>query len=89
MDASETKIVSGFNFLVNKMGRQPSAVAQVPSVLMHSLEKRIIPRCSIIRVLLSKGLINEDTPIRSSSLVTSSNKRFSDTFVTKYLDQVP
>lgn len=34
MDASETKIVSGFNFLVNKMGWQPSAVAQVTSVLM-------------------------------------------------------
>lgn len=61
----------------------------MPSVLTYSLEKRIIPRCSVIRVLLSKGLINEETQICSSYLVIRSNKSFLDTFVTKHLDQVP
>ncbi|KAH9781215.1 mitochondrial transcription termination factor family protein [Citrus sinensis] len=81
--------ISVFNFLVNKMGWQPSAIAHVPSAFMYSLERRIIPRCSVIRVLLSKGLINEENKICLSSLVINSNKRFLDTFVTKYQDHVP
>ncbi|KAH9725157.1 mitochondrial transcription termination factor family protein [Citrus sinensis] len=80
---------SVFNFLVNKMGWQPSAIAHVPSAFMYSLERRIIPRCSVIRVLLSKGLINEENKICLSSLVINSNKHFLDTFVTKYQDHVP
>ncbi|KAL9432480.1 hypothetical protein AB3S75_027503 [Citrus x aurantiifolia] len=89
MTASKTKLVSVFNFLVNKMGWQPSAIAHVPSAFMYSLERRIIPRCSVIRVLLSKGLINEENKIYLSSLVINSNKHFLDTFVTKYQDHVP
>ncbi|KAK9199916.1 hypothetical protein WN944_015110 [Citrus x changshan-huyou] len=89
MTASKTKLVSVFNFLVNKMGLQPSAIAHVPSAFMYSLERRIIPRCSVIRVLLSKGLINEENKICLSSLVINSNKHFLDTFVTKYQDHVP
>ncbi|KAK9205001.1 hypothetical protein WN943_015267 [Citrus x changshan-huyou] len=89
MSASKTKLVSVFNFLVNKMGWHPSAIAHVPSAFTYSLERRIIPRCSVIRVLLSKGLINEENKIYLSSLVVNSNKRFLDTFVTKYQDHVP
>lgn len=89
MTASKTKLVSVFNFLVNKMGWQPSAIAHVPSAFTYSLERRIIPRCSVIRVLLSKGLINEENKICLSSLVINSNKHFLDTFVTKYQDHVP
>ncbi|KAK9199915.1 hypothetical protein WN944_015109 [Citrus x changshan-huyou] len=72
-----------------RMGWHPSAIAHVPSAFTYSLERRIIPRCSVIRVLLSKGLINEENKIYLSSLVINSNKRFLDKFVTKYQDHVP
>ncbi|KAK0580575.1 hypothetical protein LWI29_003694 [Acer saccharum] len=85
MSLSEKNIMSTVDFLVNKMGWKPSAVVQVPTVLGYSLEKRIIPRCSIIRVLVLKGLINKETPL--STILVISDQRFLDTFVTKYQDE--
>ncbi|GAY64694.1 hypothetical protein CUMW_235440 [Citrus unshiu] len=71
------------------MGWPPFSYCPCSKCFTYSLERRIIPRCSVIRVLLSKGLINEENKIYLSSLVINSNKRFLDTFVTKYQDHVP
>ncbi|KAL6134830.1 hypothetical protein ACLB2K_067058 [Fragaria x ananassa] len=60
MLVSEEKIMGVMEFLVNTMGWKSGEVAEYPYVLSYSLEKRIIPRCSVIRVLLLKGLIEED-----------------------------
>ncbi|KAJ9128969.1 hypothetical protein P3X46_034278 [Hevea brasiliensis] len=84
---SEKKIMCNMNFLVCKMGWQPAAVARVPVVLCYGLQTRIMPRCSVIRVLLLKGSIKADIPI--SSVLTSCEKYFLERFVIKYLDQVP
>ncbi|KAF2300285.1 hypothetical protein GH714_011414 [Hevea brasiliensis] len=71
---SEKKIMCNMNFLVCKMGWQPAAVARVPVVLCYGLQTRIMPRCSVIRVLLLKGSIKADIPI--SSVLTSCEKYF-------------
>ncbi|XP_057997968.1 transcription termination factor MTERF5, chloroplastic-like [Hevea brasiliensis] len=87
MGLSEKNIMCSMNFLVCKMGWQPAAVARVPIVLSYGLETRIKPRCSVIRVLLLKGLIKADVPV--SSVMITREKYFLGRFVIKYLDQVP
>ncbi|KAF2322032.1 hypothetical protein GH714_005863 [Hevea brasiliensis] len=55
LSLSEKKITGVMNFLVCKMGWQAAVVARVPSILCLSLEKRIMPRCSVeSRVVESK-----------------------------------
>ncbi|KAG6647798.1 hypothetical protein CIPAW_07G103100 [Carya illinoinensis] len=46
---SDKKITKAMDFLVNKMG-----------FLFFSLEKRIMPRCSVIQILIAKGLVKND-----------------------------
>lgn len=53
--SSKNKIMGVMNFLVNKIGWQSSDVATIPTVLCYSLEKRIVPRCSVVRILHLKG----------------------------------
>ncbi|RVX19171.1 Transcription termination factor MTEF1, chloroplastic [Vitis vinifera] len=48
---------TGVDFLVNKMGWKLSAIIRVPITLGYSLEKRIIPRCSVGKVLILKGFV--------------------------------
>ncbi|KAF5944628.1 hypothetical protein HYC85_018705 [Camellia sinensis] len=57
MMASEHKIMRVMEFFVNKMGWDSSFLARRPILIGHSLEKRIVPRCAVYQVLLSKGLI--------------------------------
>ncbi|XP_047312768.1 uncharacterized protein LOC124916076 [Impatiens glandulifera] len=54
---SEQKISSMMDFFVSGLGMKPGAIAKTPWILIYSLENRIIPRCSIISLLKSKGLL--------------------------------
>ncbi|XP_058003942.1 transcription termination factor MTERF4, chloroplastic-like [Hevea brasiliensis] len=87
MAMSEKKIMATMDFLVCKMSWQPAAVARVPVILCLSLEKRVMPRCSVVRVLLSKGLIKAD--IHLSSVLQPSEKLFLERSVIKYQEHVP
>ncbi|RDX85767.1 hypothetical protein CR513_32986, partial [Mucuna pruriens] len=44
------------SFLVKDMGWPSEAIAEYPQVVAYSLEKRIVPRFSVIKILKSKGL---------------------------------
>ncbi|KAF3953187.1 hypothetical protein CMV_021344 [Castanea mollissima] len=57
--ASEDKIMRVMDLLVNKMGLEASLIVKRPNLLTLSLEKRLIPRSSVIQVLQSKGLIKK------------------------------
>ncbi|BFG37846.1 hypothetical protein CerSpe_241200 [Prunus speciosa] len=87
MYLSEKNIVSKMDFLVNKMGWQPADLARVPGVLTLSLEQRIIPRCSVIRVLMAKGLQKKKFTL--SSLLISVDSSFISRFVVNYQETVP
>ncbi|XP_034690101.1 transcription termination factor MTERF6, chloroplastic/mitochondrial-like isoform X2 [Vitis riparia] len=86
MKSSEKKITSVMDFLVNKMGWEPAAFARYPTVFLCSLEKKIIPRCSVVKVLQMKGLVKKDLCF---GFLCSNDKNFSDKFVLKYEQDVP
>ncbi|KAJ9178534.1 hypothetical protein P3X46_010412 [Hevea brasiliensis] len=87
MSLSEKNVMGTMDFLVGKMGWQPAAVARLPIVLCYSLERRIMPRCSVIRVLLLKGLIKADVCLHS--VLKLSEELFLERFVIKYQVHVP
>ncbi|XP_031268360.1 transcription termination factor MTERF2, chloroplastic-like [Pistacia vera] len=87
MNASESKIMNGMDFLVKKMGWQSTDIALFPKVFLLSLEKRVIPRCLVIKVLQAMGLQKKNLSL--CACVDPVEKVFLDRFVRKYLDQVP
>lgn len=87
MMLSEKKIMKTMDFFVNKMGWPTKEIVHCPVVLFFSLERRIIPRCRALRVLLSKGLVKKD--ISLNTVLLPVEKCFLDRFVTKFLEDVP
>ena len=49
------------DFYINKMGYKCQYFANRPILLLCSLEKKIIPRCSVLQYLASKGLSRKTT----------------------------
>ncbi|KAK9912753.1 hypothetical protein M0R45_036598 [Rubus argutus] len=87
MFKSEKKIMQVMEFLVNKMGWSSGMIVKFPQIIGFSLEKRIIPRCSVVKVLLLKGLIQEK--FSWSTVFCYADKLFVSRFVIRYLDKVP
>uniref|UniRef100_A0A5B7AMB6 Mitochondrial transcription termination factor family protein n=1 Tax=Davidia involucrata TaxID=16924 RepID=A0A5B7AMB6_DAVIN len=87
MATSEKKINQVMDFLINKMGWNASDVAGCPMALFSSLENWTIPRCLVIQLLLSKGLIKKD--ISLSSVIALVERQFLNKFVTKYQIRFP
>ena len=84
---SEDKITKAMDFLVNKSGWPSADIARSPSVLFLSLEKRIIPRCSVIQLLQAKGLLKNDLSL--STFILPSERCFLEKYVIKFQDKVP
>jgi mTERF domain-containing protein len=56
MAVSEKKIKKSMGFFVNKLKMKPLLISKNPNLLLLSLEKRIIPMCSVLQLLMSKAL---------------------------------
>ncbi|KAJ7980236.1 Transcription termination factor like [Quillaja saponaria] len=78
MMASEDKIEGIMNFLVEKLGCDACRIAKHPQVMTLSLDKRIIPRGSVIQVLLSKGLVKG---LNLTSIFDTKEKSFLEKYV--------
>lgn len=87
MILSKKKIMQTMDFLVNKMGWSAAMIPTYPIILCFSLERRIIPRCCVVKVLMSKGLVDEYLSL--AYVVLPAEKQFLERFVTRYLSQVP
>ncbi|KAK1319954.1 hypothetical protein QJS10_CPB04g00433 [Acorus calamus] len=85
MFSSEKKIRRGFEFFVNELGWEPSSLSRCPIIMSLNLGKRVIPRCSVLEVLLSKGLIEKD--MKWSTALKLTEKQFLERFVTKYEEE--
>ncbi|KAF5950935.1 hypothetical protein HYC85_012928 [Camellia sinensis] len=88
MMASEEKIMAVMDFYVNTMGWESSRIARRPKFVSLSLEKRIVPRCSVVQGLLSKGLIDKKR-LRLATLLESTESSFLEKFVIRYNEQAP
>ncbi|XP_059439092.1 transcription termination factor MTERF2, chloroplastic-like [Corylus avellana] len=84
---SEEKIMKAMDFLVIKMGSPSADIARTPSVMSYSLEKRIMPRFSVIHILQAKGLVKND--LSSGSIIIPSERCFVEKFLIKFQDDVP
>ncbi|XP_009361994.1 transcription termination factor MTERF2, chloroplastic-like [Pyrus x bretschneideri] len=89
MTKSEKKIMQVMDFLVNKMGWPQRSIVKCPTIVSFSLEKRIIPRCSVVKVLLLKGLIKEIENVSLYYVMNPTEKGFLQRFVVRYIDEVP
>ncbi|QCE13250.1 uncharacterized protein LOC114162639 [Vigna unguiculata] len=56
MLTSKDKINEIMRFWVVELGWDPLALAKMPKIFGFSLERRIVPRCLVVRYLLVKGL---------------------------------
>lgn len=77
------KITTIMNFFVHTMGWKSLDIANRPVILSYSLERRIIPRCSVLQALLSKGLIKK---FSVCLVLEYTEKAFLQRFVTPYED---
>ncbi|XP_050203860.1 transcription termination factor MTERF8, chloroplastic [Mercurialis annua] len=86
MMLSEKKIMRTMDFFVNKMGLSSKVIADCPVVLFFSLEKRIIPRCRVIQVLMNRGLVKD---VSLATVLIRVEGFFLERFVTKFEEEVP
>ncbi|KAK1566730.1 hypothetical protein Q3G72_003469 [Acer saccharum] len=84
---SGKKIEILMDFFVEKLGLKPSYIVRRPNLLLFSLEGRIIPRWSVIKVLKSKKLLEKDVDVGLYLAVNS--KQFEKKFVIPYMDKTP
>ena len=82
LSVSEEKIFKNMDFFVHKMGLMAVDIATKPTVMVFSLEKRIIPRCSVVQSLYSKGLLKKKLSI--ASILHPTEKTFLEKYVTKF-----
>ncbi|KAL8108532.1 uncharacterized protein LOC141673826 [Apium graveolens] len=82
------KTITGkMEFFLNKLQWTPFRLSSYPSVLGYSLEKRTIPRCSVLEVLVSKSNTSESYML--STILAMTDRKFIINFVTPYKDKVP
>ncbi|CAL5426046.1 unnamed protein product [Camellia sinensis] len=87
MNLSEEKIMETMDFLVNKMGWQATVVARCPVALFFNMERRIVPRCTVVKILLTKESVKKD--LRLTTFLIPKEEVFLGRFVNKYQDDVP
>ncbi|KAK1294288.1 hypothetical protein QJS10_CPA16g01211 [Acorus calamus] len=87
MQLSETKIRKGMEFFMKCLNWDPSAISKYPVALNLSLEKRIIPRYTVMQMLLSNGLLKKD--VNWGAIFMLKEKDFLKKFVNKYQGEAP
>ncbi|KAJ4902041.1 Mitochondrial transcription termination factor family protein [Raphanus sativus] len=88
IEYSTESIIKKTEFLLKKMNWTVKAVALHPQVAGYSLEKRIVPRCNVIKALMSKGLIGNELP-PVSSVLSCTDEKFLSKYVMKHDELVP
>ncbi|KAG2262266.1 hypothetical protein Bca4012_013088 [Brassica carinata] len=88
IEYSTESVIKKTEFLLKKMKWTVKAVALHPQVAGYSLKKRIVPRCNVIRALMSKGLIGSELP-PVSSVLSCTDEKFLNKYVMKHDELVP
>ncbi|XP_043723927.1 uncharacterized protein LOC122670944 [Telopea speciosissima] len=83
---SEKILRMRLDYFMNKMSWTAAEVAKNPVVLLLSMEKRTVPRYSVIQVLLSQGLMKKQS---ISTALILKEEQFLENFVRKYHQELP
>ncbi|XP_017230184.1 uncharacterized protein LOC108204973 isoform X3 [Daucus carota subsp. sativus] len=84
---SDKNIRGRLDFFLNKLRWTPSRLSTNPIVMSYSLEKRTIPRCSVLQLLVLRNIITESLML--STILAMTEQRFSKGFVTLHKDEIP
>jgi mTERF domain-containing protein len=84
---SEEKIRAGMDFFVNTLKLGLQHVIACPQLLTYSIDKRLLPRYNVLKILESKKLIKKDLKIKN--LLKINEKEFLKNDVYKYVDDIP
>ncbi|XP_059638862.1 transcription termination factor MTERF9, chloroplastic-like [Cornus florida] len=87
MSTSAEKIRKLMDFFVNQLKLKPNVISKHPNLLLFSLEKRIVPRCAVLQLLMSRNLIKGDLSLISALRMTETI--FAGKFVSKYQNVIP
>ncbi|XP_072983372.1 uncharacterized protein [Typha latifolia] len=87
MKISEGKIREGLEFFMNRLKVCPSDISRYPKLLLPSLKKTIIPRCTVLSILIREGKVGENLKIVAA--LPLPRRIFSQRYVTKFQDDLP
>ncbi|KFK40598.1 hypothetical protein AALP_AA2G016400 [Arabis alpina] len=74
------------SFLAKKMNWPLKALVFHPAGFGYSMEKRIVPRCNVIKTLMSKGFLRSELP-KMTSVLAITDQDFLNKFVRKHDDK--
>nr|CAB3470069.1 unnamed protein product [Digitaria exilis] len=83
---SEDCLRRKIDFLVNEVRLEPQYIVQRPVLFALSLEKRMIPRYYVMKVLLAKGLLSN---MSYYSLLSCGEKTFNLKYIDRHKESVP
>lgn len=84
---SERKFLASMSFLVDELGCELSEIRSHPLLFTFSLEKRLIPRHEVLKILKSKGLVERG--VNLFSVLRMQENLFMKNFVLNFLDKAP
>ncbi|CAL5038393.1 unnamed protein product [Urochloa decumbens] len=84
---SEQKVQENVEFLVKEVGLELSYIVQRPALLTYSVERRLLPRHCLLKVLREKGLLKREPDYYATA--TRSEKIFVEKFVHPFENNIP
>ena len=87
LNMSKERLQRNLDFLARDVGLEIPYIAQRPVLLMYSLERRLIPRHHLIKILNAKGMLSDKFDLYS--VFALSEKKFLDRFMNPYKHMVP
>ncbi|XP_059279873.1 uncharacterized protein LOC132033799 [Lycium ferocissimum] len=84
---SEVRIQKALNLFMKECGFGTAYLVSHPAILAYSLEKRVVPRMQVLKILDEKKLERRKLALYPVLMLTES--KFIDYFVLPYKDQIP
>ncbi|KAF8693456.1 hypothetical protein HU200_038853 [Digitaria exilis] len=86
LSMSEKKVRGNLIFLMNDVGLEASYIVQRPVLLMYSVERRLMPRHCLLKVLKEKGLLKGE--LNYYNTASMAEKAFVEKFVHPFKNHV-
>jgi len=84
---SDENIGRKIEFLINEAAMEPQYIVERPVLLSYSLEKRLVPRHYVLKVLQEKGLLNSNMSFYTLSVI--GEETFKSKFINCHKDSAP